>query len=102
MRGRRSFSTIFQEGERRRHGDVVVIVAPGQPGPPQVGFVAGRKVGNAVRRNRAKRRLRAAVERVPLAEDTAYVVIGGPQVPDIDFERLMDWVTAVMGGGSGE
>lgn len=81
---------------------MVAIVAPGQPGLPQVGVVAGRKVGNAVRRNRAKRRLRAAVERVPLAEDTAYVVIGGPQVPDVDFERLTGWVAAVMEGGSGE
>ena len=59
--------------------------------------MAGRKVGNAVRRNRAKRRLRAALGRVPLAEDTAYVVIGGPQVPDVEFARLVGWVSEAVG-----
>jgi ribonuclease P protein component len=32
--------------------------------PARVGFTASRKVGNAVRRNRAKRRLRALAEQV--------------------------------------
>ena len=76
---------------------MVAIVAPGEPGPPQVGVMAGRKVRNAVRRNRAKRRLRAALERVTLAEDTAYVVIGGPLVPDVEFERLTGWVSTAIG-----
>ena len=43
-----------------------------------VGFTASRKVGNAVTRNRARRRLRAAVEKVmPLhaAPEFDYVVI---------------------------
>lgn len=34
------------------------------PGPPRVGFTASRKVGNAVSRNRARRRLRALAERL--------------------------------------
>jgi ribonuclease P protein component len=101
VRGHRSFARIFQSGERRRCGDVVAIVAPGEPGLAQVGVVAGRTVGNAVRRNRAKRRLRAALERVELAEDTAYVVIGGPLVPDVEFERLVGWVAMAVGGTDG-
>ena len=34
------------------------------PGPPRVGFTATRKIGGAVVRNRARRRLRAAVAQV--------------------------------------
>ncbi len=81
---------------------MVAIVARGEPGTPQVGIVAGRNVGNAVRRNRAKRRLRAAIARVPLAAGTAYVVIGGPRVADVEFERLQGWVDAVVGRHQGE
>jgi ribonuclease P protein component len=42
-----------------------ILQAAPQPGagaaPPRVGFTASKRVGNAVARNRAKRRLRAAV-----------------------------------------
>lgn len=45
----------------------------------RIGFTVSRKVGNAVARNRARRRLRAAVERVVAAHARAgqdYVLIG--------------------------
>ncbi len=49
------------------------------PFPVRVGFTVSRKVGNAVVRNRARRRLRAAVERVfpeHAAAGVDFVVIG--------------------------
>ncbi|NIP94599.1 MAG: ribonuclease P protein component, partial [Akkermansiaceae bacterium] len=48
----------------------------------------GKRVGNAVRRNRAKRRLRAAMERVAPTAGTAYIVIAGPEVVQVEFRRL--------------
>ena len=48
-------------------------------GPPRVGITVSRKVGNAVQRNRARRRLRAAArEALPAvgAPGTDYVLIG--------------------------
>ncbi|MDJ0944553.1 MAG: ribonuclease P protein component [Kiloniellales bacterium] len=55
--------------------------APGSDDPAQVrvGFTVSRKVGNAVARNRARRRLKAAAEEVlPLAAEPGcdYVIIG--------------------------
>ena len=50
-------------------------------GPPRFGFTCSKKVGNAVRRNRAKRRLRE-VARLVLVADARdgwdYVLIGRP------------------------
>lgn len=40
------------------------LAATSDPGLPRVGFTASRKVGIAVERNRARRRLRAAVDQV--------------------------------------
>lgn len=78
------------------------MTAPGDPGRPQVGFVAGRRVGSAVRRNRAKRRLRAAIERLPLAEGTAYLVVAGPETVNVEFGRLVAWLEAAIGLDNGK
>ncbi|MBC7737995.1 MAG: ribonuclease P protein component [Candidatus Saccharibacteria bacterium] len=50
--------------------------------PPRVGYTASKKIGNAVARNRAKRRLRAAVHEAlrPLAQaGWDYVLVARPQ-----------------------
>ena len=49
----------------------------GDEGPVQVGYTVSRKVGNAVERNRVRRRLRAAVrESLEPRPGRDYVVIG--------------------------
>ncbi len=83
------FAPVYRQGTRQRCGGVEVISAAGEAGPPQVGIVAGRGVGNAVERNRTKRRLRHAVGRMTLRPDTAYVVVASPEAATLPFDRLM-------------
>ena len=44
-------------------------------GAPRYTVVAGKAVGNAVQRNRAKRRLRGVLQTMPLRAGTDYVVV---------------------------
>jgi len=81
---------------------VTVISRPTGSGPTEVAVVAGRKVGNAVQRNRAKRRLREAVRRTPLRPGTAYVFIASPAVVEAPFDRLVDDVRRVVTGEGDE
>ena len=60
-------------------------------------FVAGRATGTAVRRNRAKRRLREALRRVPLGEGRDYVVIADGSVVDAPFETVVSWARTALG-----
>jgi ribonuclease P protein component len=69
-----------------------MLVTEGSPGLPTVGFVAGKRVGSAVDRNRAKRRMREAAARCALKADTVYVLVADRGVLDIDFNRLVEWV----------
>lgn len=93
LRGRNAFQRVFRTGRRRRSGGVVVIVASGATGSPRVGLVAGaKKVGGAVQRNRAKRRLREALVGVPLREGHDYVVIASQAVLRASFGEVESWL----------
>ncbi|TDI46793.1 MAG: ribonuclease P protein component [Acidobacteria bacterium] len=83
------FAAVYGRGRRSGDEGLVVISASGDSGPAQVGIVAGRGVGNAVRRNRAKRRLREALSLVELRPGTAYVVIASHEVVAMPFDRLV-------------
>ncbi len=71
LRSAKDFERVWREGRSHAHPLVVLVAcrqvpAPGvqdsqPPAPTRCGFVAGKKVGSAVARNRAKRLLREAV-----------------------------------------
>ena len=60
-------------------------------GPARVGFTVSRKVGNAVERNRVRRRLREVVRLAPgLPGGHDYVLIGRRAALALPFEQISD------------
>lgn len=74
--------------------DVAVVhVRPrGDADPPRATVVAGKAVGNAVARNRVKRRLRGAVGATGLPAGADYVVVARAAALSADAQRLRDAV----------
>jgi ribonuclease P protein component len=82
-------------GRRKSVAPGLILQAHPQDGADclRVGFTASRKVGNAVARNRARRRLRAAVAAVLPAHGAAghdYVVIARAGTLTRPFEGLLE------------
>jgi ribonuclease P protein component len=56
----------------------------------KVGFVASKKVGNAVKRNRAKRRLRAIFRESSLnISNGLYILVAKNSINSKDYHRLL-------------
>ena len=85
---------VFKEGIRFGRGPSMVLVLKdekqhGKPG--RVAFVAGKKLGNAVWRNRAKRRMRAACRQLDCSFTGCDVVfIANRTTNEIAFEKLVE------------
>lgn len=72
---------------------------PDAPGPPRVGFTATRKIGGAVVRNRARRRLRSAVAEVLPAFGVGgwdYVVVAREGTVSRPFAELVGDLRAAL------
>jgi ribonuclease P protein component len=61
LRSKRDFAAVYKAGKVHGNHLLVLRVAENQAGVSRFGFVAGKTVGNAVTRNRVKRRLREIV-----------------------------------------
>jgi ribonuclease P protein component len=89
-------------GTRRVSQSVTLETCPTpepRPGVLRLGFTASKKIGNAVARNRAKRRLRAAARAVlPLygREGNDYVLVARPATLTREFQGILADLAAAL------
>jgi len=89
----RDYRAVYDRGVASRSPAVVCLGLAMDGEPTRVGIVASKKVGDAVRRNRAKRRLREAVRVVwPEVGESGWhlVVIATPATGTLDFGDLVE------------
>jgi ribonuclease P protein component len=66
LTGNKRFSQIHQEGRSEANNFLVVRVLPNGLGYSRFGFMVSKRLGNAVTRNRVRRRLREVVRQTHL------------------------------------
>jgi ribonuclease P protein component len=100
LRRRDEFQRVFDTGLRMRGRFLTVLVAASQAGGPRLGIVASKKLGDSVRRNRAKRLIREIFRHSPPPSGLAgadIVVIPRPELFDATFASLTDDYRAALG-----
>lgn len=102
LKKRSDFLRVRASGGRWAAPGLVLQAAPeaeAEPEQVRVGYTASRRIGNAVARNRAKRRLRAAVAHVmPVSAQSGcdYVVIARAATLTRPFDALIGDLTAAL------
>ncbi|MDE2238681.1 MAG: ribonuclease P protein component [Rhodospirillales bacterium] len=89
---RAEFLRLAARGQKiAKHGFVLQAAKGGQEEAVRVGYTATKKIGNAVIRNRAKRRLREAARLVLAGRPmpgVELVLIARRETGDMEFSRL--------------
>jgi ribonuclease P protein component len=106
LRRRGDFQRVLAGGRVYAGSSLVGFAVPARAGSdtPRIGITASRRIGGAVRRNRARRRLREAARIHLTGEDSPLlargitydvVLIARPAALTAPFEQLVREVTAV-------
>jgi ribonuclease P protein component len=100
LRLRSEIQRVFDHGNRVRGRLMTLVVAPNGLPISRLGIVASRKLGGAVRRNRAKRLVREAFRRHKPRGGLDVVVLTRPELLEAQFATVeADFSGAVRRAG---
>lgn len=89
IRKRSEYQAIYDKGRRIPSGSFVLFVMRNELGRPRLGITVTRRIGGAVRRNRAKRLVREIFRRHKAELANVDIVVNGRAgLPDADYARL--------------
>lgn len=98
LRQSNEFTRVRRKGKSFSHPLLVLIALANPQGSLRIGVSAGKTVGTAVVRNRAKRQLRAAIDRL-LPEITPgwdLIFIARVPIREAKFDQIMAGVNSVL------
>ncbi len=97
IRKRSEYKVSYEKGRRIPSKNFVLFVAPNALGRPRLGITMTRRIGGAVRRNRAKRLVREVFRRHKSALiDVDIVVNGRFSLPGAEYRRFEEELLACL------
>ena len=97
LSGRKTFNYLLNKGTSVPAKALVLIYAPSKY-TKHVGFIVSKKIGNAVTRNRTRRRLKEAFRSlIPNLQDNInYIIIARSGIEELDFKEIKQALIGVL------
>lgn len=101
LRSRRTFSQTFHRGQTFSNRLLVIFVQVCPDAPSQVGFTSARAAGGAVKRNRIRRRLRAAMAGLEnrMRSGRRVIILGKTSILTAEWRDVVGALTALLERG---
>ncbi|WP_288735006.1 ribonuclease P protein component [uncultured Enorma sp.] len=99
IKSRLDFERVFKHGRRVNHPLVRMVICDGEceGGSGRVAFAAAKRLGNAVVRNRSKRKLREAARACALpVPGTDLILFATPKTRDARPEELAEALSGLL------
>jgi ribonuclease P protein component len=92
------FKRVRRTGKSHAHPLAVLVYQRNDRDATRIGISAARSLGNAVQRNRAKRRLREALRQcLPrIADGWDIIVIARPEILDAEWSRVQNGIRKLL------
>ena len=90
VRENREFTRIIQKNKPFRYKDYVIYIDKREPSVYKFGFSVGKKVGNAVVRNKIKRQLRNILDKNDYKNNFDCIIIVGRGILKRSFLEMQD------------
>ena len=88
LRRRAEFTKVYERGARLRGRFMTCFALPNELGTPRLGIAASQKIGNAVVRNKAKRRVRELFKAHKPLTGIDIVVIPRREMADASWQNI--------------
>lgn len=103
IRKQKEFDRIYSRSKRVRTEHYTILIhftdkKKKNQKLPRFGFVVSKKVGNAIVRNRTKRKMREIVRKKlsEFNESFEAIIIAGPKIVELDFHQLEESIIKSM------
>ncbi|MHC1741350.1 MAG: ribonuclease P protein component [Anaerolineaceae bacterium] len=92
------FKRVRLAGRSYAHPLVVIICTTGLAANSRAGIITGKAIGNAVKRNRARRRLRVILSQyLPVIKTTSdLVIIGRTSIDEANYQEIKTAVQKLL------
>ena len=92
----RDFNRIIKNNKPFKYKDFIIYVEKKEPSVYKFGFSVGKKIGNAVTRNKIRRRLKNILDKKDYKNDFNCIIIVGKGILLRSFDEMSDNLIKAM------